>query len=167
MSYIQIINNTKEFQSAVSIAQNNQVHFFYFQNIEQTGNIKKEPIQDISFIYNPLKEAQYRLVFEKLKYNSTTQYYVYDSEMNGYRQVTLNDGFEDNIEYYIQVNQNGYFRPVYNLSSTISFEPQPGENIYLYYYDIETQTYQIKNDEEYEYNVPYYACTEVKNKKLF
>ena len=167
MSYIQIINNTKEFQSAVSIAQSNQVHFFYFQNIEQTGNIKKEPIQDISFIYNPLKEAQYRLVFEKLKYNSTTQYYVYDSEMNGYRQVTLNDGFEDNIEYYIQVNQNGYFRPVYNLSSTISFEPQPGENIYLYYYDIETQTYQIKNDEEYEYNVPYYACTEVKNKSYF
>ena len=167
ISYIQIINNTKEFQSAVSTAQSNQVHFFYFQNIEQTGNIKKEPIQDISFIYNPLKEAQYRFVFEKLKYNSTTQYYVYDSEMDGYRQVTLEDGFENNIEYYIQVNQNGYFKPVYNLSSTIAFEPQPGESIYLYYYDIETQTYQIKDDENYEYNVPYYARIEVKNKSYF
>ena len=167
ISYIQTINNTKEFQSAVNTAQSSQVHFFYFQNIEQIGGIKKEPIQDISFIYNPLKEAQYRFVFEKLKYNSTTQYYVYDSEMDGYRQVTLNDGFEDNIEYYIQVNQNGYFKPVYNLSSTISFEPRPGESIYFYYYDIETQTYKIKNDENYEYNVPYYACMKVKNKSYF
>lgn len=174
-SYMDILLQVSGFRTIIAVAQAQQVHYFNFYNPKtEEGSSSRSIIIDTSFIFNPLKEFQHRFVLEKLPYNNLTQYYVFDSTREVFHQVTLTDGFEENTEYYIQINKNGYYQPVFNVIPESTLKPYTGEEIInedlvqLYYYDEESQSYQIEADiNNIKYNIPYYARTVLDNKSYF